>query len=207
MSTGQAPKAPRFSMPATPVTQAEEFIPIARSLRGEALKCRRGLGESGRSVYSRIIFPSITFRSCNERVRARPTCQRQKVLARFDRRRPPHCMPSVICISWHPRPNFEVCGTAEGATEALQIAADTCPDLAIVDLSLAEGSGLDLIKSLRQQQWHQSLGRIGSRRSLICRTRATRSAIGFVNKQCAHTRSTAGHRSRIGRRHSFKMMR
>ncbi len=76
--------------------------------------------------------------------------------------------------------------TAEGATEALQIAADTCPDLAIVDLSLAEGSGLELIKALRQQRAAiKVLAVCGSRRSPVCRTRAARGASGFVNKQCA----------------------
>lgn len=38
-----------------------------------------------------------------------------------------------------------VCGEASGATEALEVADKTQPDLAIVDLSLSEGNGLDLI--------------------------------------------------------------
>ena len=84
------------------------------------------------------------------------------------------------------RPNFEVCGTAEGATEALQIAADTCPDLAIVDLSLAEGSGLDLIKSLRQQRSAIKVLAVSAHDDRLFAERVLRAgASGFVNKQCA----------------------
>ncbi|MEE9470890.1 MAG: response regulator transcription factor [Gemmatimonadota bacterium] len=41
-----------------------------------------------------------------------------------------------------------VCGTAESATEAIERVDSLEPDLAIVDLSLKEGSGLDLIGDL-----------------------------------------------------------
>jgi DNA-binding NarL/FixJ family response regulator len=46
--------------------------------------------------------------------------------------------------------DLEVCGEAESADAAKQFVASTRPDLAIVDLSLAEGTGLDLIRSLRE---------------------------------------------------------
>lgn len=84
------------------------------------------------------------------------------------------------------RPNFVVCGTAEGATEALQIAADTCPDLAIVDLSLAEGSGLELIKALRQQRAGIKVLAVSAHDDRLFAERVLRAgASGFVNKQCA----------------------
>lgn len=84
------------------------------------------------------------------------------------------------------RPNFEVCGTTDGATEALQIALDTCPDLAIVDLSLAEGSGLDLIKSLRQQRTAIKVLAVSAHDDRLFAERVLRAgASGFVNKQCA----------------------
>ena len=47
-------------------------------------------------------------------------------------------------------PDLEVCGEAESADAAKQLATSARPDLAIVDLSLAEGTGLDLIRSLRE---------------------------------------------------------
>jgi DNA-binding NarL/FixJ family response regulator len=47
-------------------------------------------------------------------------------------------------------PDLEVCGEAESAAAAMQVATSAHPDLAIVDLSLTEGTGLDLIRSLRE---------------------------------------------------------
>ena len=52
------------------------------------------------------------------------------------------------------QPDLEVCGEASGATEALQIARDMQPDLVIVDLTLSEGTGLELIADLRQRLPH-----------------------------------------------------
>jgi DNA-binding NarL/FixJ family response regulator len=46
-------------------------------------------------------------------------------------------------------PDICVCGEAETATEALQAIRKLKPDVAIVDLSLKEGSGLDLIKEIK----------------------------------------------------------
>jgi DNA-binding NarL/FixJ family response regulator len=46
--------------------------------------------------------------------------------------------------------DLEVCGEAESADDARQLIERVHPHLAIVDLSLAEGSGLGLIRSLRE---------------------------------------------------------
>jgi DNA-binding NarL/FixJ family response regulator len=46
--------------------------------------------------------------------------------------------------------DFEVCGEAESPEAARQLIKCARPDLVIVDLSLAEGTGLDLIRSLRE---------------------------------------------------------
>jgi DNA-binding NarL/FixJ family response regulator len=46
-------------------------------------------------------------------------------------------------------PDLMVCGEAESAAEALSIIEQTSPALAIVDLSLKESSGLDLIKDVK----------------------------------------------------------
>lgn len=45
-------------------------------------------------------------------------------------------------------PDLEICGEAETVADALRLAADLRPELVIVDLSLREGHGLDLIKRL-----------------------------------------------------------
>lgn len=47
------------------------------------------------------------------------------------------------------RQGFRVCGQAESADEALQLMQCSKPDIAIVDLSLRNGHGLELISSIR----------------------------------------------------------
>jgi DNA-binding NarL/FixJ family response regulator len=46
-------------------------------------------------------------------------------------------------------PDLEVCGETGDAREAVLIAQSLQPDLAVIDLSLAEASGLDLLKDIR----------------------------------------------------------
>ncbi|HEX3431171.1 MAG TPA: response regulator transcription factor [Rhizomicrobium sp.] len=46
------------------------------------------------------------------------------------------------------QPDLSVCGEADNVTDALQGIADTNPAVAVVDLSLVDGWGLDLIKQL-----------------------------------------------------------
>jgi DNA-binding NarL/FixJ family response regulator len=46
-------------------------------------------------------------------------------------------------------PDMAVCGEADCATEAMKAIENTGPDVAIVDLSLKDSSGLDLIKDIR----------------------------------------------------------
>jgi DNA-binding NarL/FixJ family response regulator len=48
-------------------------------------------------------------------------------------------------------PDLEVCGEAGDMAEALAQIETTRPDLAIIDLSLAGGSGLDLIERIKSQ--------------------------------------------------------
>ena len=45
-------------------------------------------------------------------------------------------------------PDLELCGEADGAASALSMVRSACPDLVIVDLTLADGSGLGLVKQL-----------------------------------------------------------
>ncbi|MBE3096482.1 MAG: response regulator transcription factor [Planctomycetes bacterium] len=46
-------------------------------------------------------------------------------------------------------PDMEACGEAESAAEALKAIAAAAPDAAIVDLSLKDSSGLELLKDIR----------------------------------------------------------
>ncbi len=47
------------------------------------------------------------------------------------------------------KPGFQVCGEAASVAEALKLIDSEQPDLAIIDLSLSDGSGLDLIKRIK----------------------------------------------------------
>jgi DNA-binding NarL/FixJ family response regulator len=49
----------------------------------------------------------------------------------------------------HQQPDLCVCGEAESAPEALDAVAKLKPDIAIVDISLKSGSGIELIKNIR----------------------------------------------------------
>jgi DNA-binding NarL/FixJ family response regulator len=51
----------------------------------------------------------------------------------------------------HRQPDLVVCGETENASRALQAIAASKPDVAIVDLSLKDSSGIELIKNLKEQ--------------------------------------------------------
>lgn len=49
----------------------------------------------------------------------------------------------------HQEPDLEVCGEASSEPQALQLIGRAQPDIAVVDISLENGSGLELIKSIK----------------------------------------------------------
>jgi DNA-binding NarL/FixJ family response regulator len=50
------------------------------------------------------------------------------------------------------QPDLEVCGEAEDVPGALALLASVRPDLAIIDISLKKGNGLDLIERIKDHQ-------------------------------------------------------
>ena len=72
-------------------------------------------------------------------------------------------MPRILIVDDHPLvrsgfaqligdcPDLEVCCEAADMAEALRLIDNDCPDLAIIDLSLAGGSGLDLIEHIKSR--------------------------------------------------------
>lgn len=83
-------------------------------------------------------------------------------------------------------PDMQVCGEAEGLAEALKVIQATQPDLAIVDVSLKSGNGIDLVARLRELE--------SSVRTLVCSMyeeslyadRALRAgAMGYINKDAS----------------------
>ena len=95
------------------------------------------------------------------------------------------------------QPDLEVCGAAEDVATAGQLVEEMKPDLAIVDLSLKGGSGLELIKRIKAK--HPSVRILVSsiHDESVYAERALRAgAMGYVNKQEA-TRTILGAIRRI----------
>lgn len=81
-------------------------------------------------------------------------------------------------------PDFEVCGEAEGAAEAIEHIESARPDLVIVDLSLQEGSGIELIGQIRARAKSVKILVSSMHDEQIFAERALQAgALGYVNKQ------------------------
>lgn len=79
---------------------------------------------------------------------------------------------------------FELCGEAEGSTEALRMINDAQPDLMIIDLSLKDGSGIELIKQIKSS--HEKIAILVSSmhdESLFAERALRAGALGYLNKQ------------------------
>ena len=90
----------------------------------------------------------------------------------------------AIRVGWEP--DLEVCGEAADLAGALEMADSANPDVAIVDLSLKNASGIDLIKSLRARHekiriivWSMYSEELYAERALRAGAR------GYINKEQA----------------------
>jgi len=80
--------------------------------------------------------------------------------------------------------NLDVCGEAANVYQAKQMKQILKPDLAIIDISLPDGSGLDLIKNLHQ--WRPEMKIIALSMyddELFAERSLNNGALGYVNKQ------------------------
>lgn len=86
-------------------------------------------------------------------------------------------------------PDLEVCGEAGDMAEALRQIETTDPDLAIIDLSLAGGSGLDLIERIKSRN-KSILMLVASMHdeTLYAERVLAAGARGYINKQEAQDR-------------------
>ena len=86
-------------------------------------------------------------------------------------------------------PDLEVCGEASDMAEALKQIDATAPDLAIIDLSLAGGSGLDLIEHIKSRG-NDILMLVASMHdeTLYAERVLAAGARGYINKQEAQDR-------------------
>ncbi len=85
--------------------------------------------------------------------------------------------------------DLEVCGEAGDMAEALQLVESTHPDLAIIDLSLAGGSGIDLIERIKIR-YKEVLMLVASMHdeTLYAERVLAAGARGYINKQEAQER-------------------
>jgi DNA-binding NarL/FixJ family response regulator len=87
------------------------------------------------------------------------------------------------------QPDLEVCGEAADMGEALRLLADARPDVAVVDITLKSGSGLDLIKRIKDHNSHVRILVWSMHSEALYAERALRAgAMGYVNKDQATDR-------------------
>ena len=85
--------------------------------------------------------------------------------------------------------DMEVCGEAADLSEALRLVAETQPDVAVVDISLKSGNGLDLIKRIKDRNDTVRLLVWSMHSESLYAARALRAgALGYVNKDQATDR-------------------
>lgn len=82
--------------------------------------------------------------------------------------------------------DLEVCGEASGAIEAIEQVKKLKPDLLIIDISLEDTNGIELIKRLRSQNVESKMLVSSMHDESLYAERALRAgAQGFVNKEVA----------------------
>jgi len=87
------------------------------------------------------------------------------------------------------QPDLEVCGEAADMSDALRLVTDTRPDVAVVDISLKTGNGIDLIKRIKDRNdcvrmlvWSMHSESLYAERALRA------GALGYINKDQATDR-------------------
>ena len=81
------------------------------------------------------------------------------------------------------QPDFRLCGEASGIAEARQLARQTHPDVAIIDLTLKDGNGIALIKELKEQYAGLKVLALSMHDETVFAERALRAgASGYVSK-------------------------
>jgi DNA-binding NarL/FixJ family response regulator len=81
-------------------------------------------------------------------------------------------------------PDLEVCGQAEGVNDALDAVKSSVPDLAIIDIALKEGHGIDLVKDIKSRFPNVKMLVLSAYKESLYAERALRAgAMGYLNKQ------------------------
>ncbi|MGP0067299.1 MAG: response regulator transcription factor [Isosphaeraceae bacterium] len=111
-----------------------------------------------------------------------PTEKRAKVLIVDDHPAVRDALASRI----RRQPDLEVCGEAADMAEALRLVAETQPDVAVIDISLKTGSGIDLIRRIKDRDGHIRMLVWSMHSESLYAERALRAgALGYINKDQA----------------------
>jgi DNA-binding NarL/FixJ family response regulator len=82
--------------------------------------------------------------------------------------------------------DLEVCGEAADTSEALTLVAEARPDVAVVDISLRTGNGIDLIKRIKDRDDHVRILVWSMHSESLYAERALRNgALGYITKDQA----------------------
>lgn len=92
-------------------------------------------------------------------------------------------------------PDLEVCGQAAGVAEALRLVESTSPDLIVVDITLKDGSGLNLMRQVKAERPSIKLLAASMHdEGLFARRAFNAGAAGYIGKgQALHEVRTAIH--------------
>jgi DNA-binding NarL/FixJ family response regulator len=117
------------------------------------------------------------------------------------RRKKPDNRARVLIVDDHPavrealalrigrQSDLEVCGEAAEMSEALRLVAETQPDVAVVDITLKTGNGIDLIKRIKDRNNHVRILVWSMHSESLYAERALRAgALGYINKDQATDR-------------------
>jgi len=86
-------------------------------------------------------------------------------------------------------PDLEVCGEAADMGDALRLIAEARPDVAVVDITLKTGSGIDLIKRIKDRNNHVRILVWSMHSESLYAERALRAgALGYMTKDQATDR-------------------
>ena len=87
-------------------------------------------------------------------------------------------------------PDLSVCGEASGSGEALDLVSKTSPDLILVDITLNDGHGIELIKQVHAQHEHIKMLVMSMHDETLFAERALQAgAMGYINKEEANDKA------------------
>lgn len=93
-------------------------------------------------------------------------------------------MRAGLAMQISEKAGLEVCGQAEDVNDALATIKSTSPDLAIIDIALKKGHGIDLIKDIKSRFPSVKMLVLSTYKESLYAERALRAgAMGYLNKQ------------------------